>query len=116
MIRTKSSNAKEIQIEVLLSKIRDVDNNINDAGINKLTTIKGYKEEVDILPMLVVVIANRASTKNAAFIIDLIIDIGFLFVSTVGAGIKKVVEGKIVRALTKVGNADEVVAGWEPEG
>lgn len=95
--------------------MRDADNDTNSVNIDKLITAKGHKGKVGILPMLVVIIVGGRSIKDIAFIIDLIISIGLLFIGAIGAGIKKVVKGKVVKALTRVENTNKIAIGWRPK-
>lgn len=109
-------DAEEVQTEASPSGMGDADDDTNGAGTDKLTAAGGRKGEVGVLPVLVVVIAGGGSTEDAAFIIGLTVGIGLVSVGAVGAGMERVVEGKVVGALTRAGNADEVAAGRGPEG
>lgn len=108
-------DAKEVQTKTLLGRMGDANDDINGAGTNKLTAAGSRKGEAGVLPMLVIVIAGGRSTKNTAFIIDVIVGIGFVSINAISAGIKRVVEGKVVEALTRRRNADKKPASWEPE-
>ena len=68
--------------------------------------------------MLGVVIAGEESTEDAGFVIGSTVDIDPVSVGGVGAGMKGVVEGRILEALTGagIGGAEEVLIGASPDG
>ena len=114
-------DAEEVLIGASPSGVGDTDDDANGADIDEMAAAGGPMGEDGVWPMLVVVIAGGGLTKVAAFIIGPTVGIGPVSVGVVGAGMKRVVEGKIVGALTgarvdRLGNADEVTAGWGPEG
>lgn len=110
MIRFGVDNAKEVQIEALLKKIENDDNDINDANTDILTIAEGHKREVGILSMLVVVIASKGSIKDIVFIISLITNISLVSICVIGDDIEKAVKSKVVRVLTKAGNTNRIIA------
>lgn len=61
----------------------DTNNDANSIDINKVAIARGPKREVDIWPMLIVVIASKKSTQDIAFIIIPIIDIGLVSVGII---------------------------------
>lgn len=92
------------------NRIENTDNNINSTGTDKLTVAKGCKKKVSVLLVLVVIIIGKRLIKDAAFIIYLTIAIGLVYVSVVGADMKKIVKVKPVRVFARAGNINEVTA------
>ena len=73
-----------VKSKALLSGLKDINKNANSADINKKADTGGLKKRDNIWLILVVVIADRESTKVAAFISLSNIDISPIFVSVVG--------------------------------
>lgn len=113
MNRVEIRDIEEEQTKALLNGIKDADDDTKSTYTNILIVARGCKKEVGILPILVVVITDGRSTKDAIFIIGLIVGISLISIDIVDAGIKKIVKSKVVGTLIKMGNTDEVVVSWE---
>lgn len=82
-----------------------------------MAIIRGPRKEIDIWPVLLIVIVGDRSNKDAAFIINLTIGISYISGGIVDVNIKNIIGSKILEALTGTGvgratNIDKMVAGW----
>lgn len=120
LIEAKVSDIEKVLTGALPSEIKNIDNKINSADINKIAAAKGSKREVGIWLVLIVVITNRRSTKVVVFIIGPIVNINSISISIIGIGIENIIRSKIVEILTgagvdKLGNIDKIAITLRPK-
>lgn len=103
LIKTKVSDVEKVLTEALPSEIKNIDNKINSADINKIAAAEGSKREVGIWLVLIVVITNRRSTKVIVFIIGLTVNINSISMSIIGIGMENIIRSEIMKVLTGAG-------------
>lgn len=103
LIKAKVSDVEKVLTEALPSEIKNIDNKINSADINKIAAAEGSKREVGIWLVLIVVITNRRSTKVIVFIIGLTVNINSISMSIIGIGMENIIRSEIMKVLTGLG-------------
>lgn len=127
LTKTGVGNARKILTRVSHSEIEDINDDANSANINEMAIAEGFKGEVSIQSILVVIIANIGSAVDAGLNMGSAMDAWLLPIGNIGVAMTEVVKSKIKEVLTQVragitedtdnkannASTNKIAAGWQ---